>query len=105
VAVRLDRMSCVQAVGQAQGRGDAVHAIEVGEEGLKRLGVLEVLVEQLLAVGTSPASAASMQAAMTASSESCEIVGSLGVDTGHSLDFSRFRNGELEARKWLSCAP
>ncbi len=44
-------MSCVQAVGQAQGRGDAVHAIEVGEEGLKRLGVLEVLVEQLLAVG------------------------------------------------------
>jgi hypothetical protein len=29
----------------------SVHAIEVAEEGVKRLGMLEVLVEQLLAVG------------------------------------------------------
>lgn len=30
--------------------------------------------------------------------ESCEVVGSLGVDTGHSLDFSRFRNSSSASR-------
>ena len=35
---------------------------------------------------------------MTASSESWDIVGSLGVVTGHSLDFSRFRNSSSPRR-------
>ncbi len=41
----------VQSVGHAQRGGDAVHAVEVGEEGAEGVGVLGVLVEQLLAVG------------------------------------------------------
>ena len=36
---------------------------------------------------------------MTASSESCDIVGSFGVVTGHSLVFNRFRNSSRPRRK------
>ena len=50
-AVRLGLAGLLQAAIQPQGRGHAIHPVEIGEEGAEGVGVLGVAIEQLLAIG------------------------------------------------------
>ena len=84
MAVSLDRAGGVQLVGHPQGRGHAVHAVEVGEERPQPLGVLGVAVEQLLAVGHLAGLHGQHVGGDDRVERVCEIVGSCGVDMGRS---------------------